>query len=201
MNTKYLLLLLIFCSALFSARAQIAPDANPLPSNLQLPFSVRLPNTSWYLAQNDAPDHYIFKRKPLFDPQGQSITPAIIIYVETKDDVKAEMGQVYTDHPVNDLRDYFEAFWSAKMTPMEKNGIKISKISTIDDKDYPLSYRNISVFVKGGYSLDGFDHILYMAYIMDKQNRGIQVYMDMTTGIQNVCDKEFMDFIRSLKEI
>jgi len=63
------------------------------------------------------------------------------------------------------------------------------------------TYRNVSVFITGEYSADGFDHIIYMAYIMDKQNRGIQIYMDMTKSVQNICNNEFMDFIRSVKEI
>jgi hypothetical protein len=203
MFKKALFLALFVIAATIGAKAQVSPDPNPLPANLQLPFTMKLPNNNWYLAVNGAPDHYVFKRRPIKDSNGHDIIPAIMIYVESKDEVKEDMGQVYKDNPVKDLRDLFEAFWDVKMMPLVKNGVQIKTVLKATDAGFPLTYRTDggSVFITAEYSSAGFDHIIYLTYIIDNHNRGIQVYMDMTKDIDKTYDKEFMDFIRSLKEI
>ena len=58
-----------------------------------------------------------------------------------------------------------------------------------------------AIFVKGAYTDSGLDHVIYMIYIFDQHNRGIQVYMDMTTEIATKYGQEFMTTMRSLKEL
>jgi antitoxin component YwqK of YwqJK toxin-antitoxin module len=147
---------------------------------------MKLPNSDWDLVQKveGAKAAYIFKRAAVQDKDGMKIIPAIMVYAE---DAK-EYNQDVT------------VFSTLKRMQFKGRGIKVDKILGYDSKDYPLSYKN-SLLTMCSYSTDGMDHILYMIHIINKNNKGIQVYMDITKSLPDEYEKEFWVTMRSLKEI
>jgi len=184
MSIKLSLILLIACCLSLSS---VSPHKNAgmqTDPGVPLPFIMKLPNSQWHLAVNEAPGHYIFKREPIKDAEGRDIIPAIMIYVEDASEYKQDVS----------------LFWSRKMQPLTDNGVKVGKVLIQQDKDYPLSFKN-AVFVTGTYTDSGVAHIIYMIYIIDKHNKGIQVYLDMTSELQAQYGQEFWTTVRSLKEV
>ncbi|MBS1503040.1 MAG: hypothetical protein JST32_13315 [Bacteroidetes bacterium] len=85
------------------------------------------------------------------------------------------------------------------MQPLIDNGVTTNRMLIQDDKDYPLTYRN-AIFVDGKYTSRGIEHVIYLIYIIDKHDNGIQVYLDMTKEVAGVYGQEFWDVIHSIKE-
>jgi hypothetical protein len=53
---------------------------------------------------------------------------------------------------------------------------------------------------KCSYTDQNIEHRIYMIFLIDKQNHGIQIYLDMTKSIGKKYEDEFVDVIRSIKE-
>ena len=147
---------------------------------------IKLPNDEWRLAQqpNKSQTGYIFKRTPVTDAQGDSIIPAIMVFVDDAKEYKKDV----TLYSIN------------KRAPIMSKGVKIDSTLIQSDRDYPLTYKN-AFFMKASYTEKGLDHILYMIHIINKDDKGIQIYLDMTKGIADKCEDEFWTTIQSIKEI
>jgi hypothetical protein len=147
---------------------------------------IRLPNTEWELTNK--PDgriiQYIFKRTPIEDKEGREIIPAIMVYVEDA----AKYNQDVT------------LFSIEKRMQFRSKGIKVDKISIHEDKDYPLTYKNGYLTTCSYSDSNGLDHILYMIHIINKDNKGIQIYMDMTKDIVDEYGQEFLTTMKSIRE-
>jgi hypothetical protein len=145
---------------------------------------LQLPNDEWSLADKSDKGlmQYIFKRNEIVDSSGRAIVPAIMLYIE---DVKDQDLVTYS---------------MQKRLGFSKNAIKVEKILTPSNKDFPLPYKNAMVMMTS-YTDMGLDHILYMVYIITKENKGLQLYMDMTKGIAGEYEKEFWTALQSIKEL
>jgi len=145
---------------------------------------LQLPNDEWFLTDHSDKGliHYIFKRNEIVDSLGRSIIPAIMLYI---DDVK--------DYN-NDLITY-----SLNKRIIFKD-VKVQKTFVPSDKYFPLSYKNAIVMITS-YTDKGINHILYIAYIINDDNIGIQIYMDMTKDIADKYEKEFWTTLQSIKEM
>jgi hypothetical protein len=175
----FLIILITLCTP---CHAQSA--SNEQQTDIRLPFTMKLPNNQWSLAVNKGPVNYIFKRQPIKDAEGRDIIPAIMIYVQDASSYKQDVTR----------------FLGQKMQPLTDKGVKAEKVLIQQDKDYPLSYKN-AVFVQGAYTANDVDHVIYMIYIIDKNDKGIQIYLDMTKEVYSIYGHEFWDFIHSIKEI
>jgi antitoxin component YwqK of YwqJK toxin-antitoxin module len=151
---------------------------------------IKLPNSYWRLAEKytGIKTRYVFQREPVIDSLGRAITPSITIYAEDASQYKQDITQ----------------FSIVKQTPIKDQGVEAEKMLTADnDANYPLSIKRSYIF-KCRYT-DGtklrLDHLLYMVYIITMEDKGIQIYMDMTQSIAPGYEQEFISTIRSLKEI
>jgi hypothetical protein len=144
-----------------------------------------MPNYSWKLVdyQKGNLTQYIFKRESINNKSGSDIIPAIMIYIDDAREYK------------QDITTY--SMWKQK--PFMEKGVKVDKILTWNDIDYPLSYTN-SLFYKCHYTADNIEHILYMIHIINKRNKGIQIYMDITKDVDEQYIGEFMAVLKSIKE-
>lgn len=146
---------------------------------------LKLPNSDWNLTDKiDGPlTQYYFKRSPITDKNGIEIIPAIMIFVEDASKYEQDVTQ----------------YSILKRKPFIEKGITIEKTLTQVDEDYPLTYKNAH-FMKCSYSSKGLDHIFYMIHIINKQNKGIQIYLDMTEDIAAEYESEFWTTIKSIKK-
>ena len=148
---------------------------------------IRMPNDEWCLSKHseDKIISYTFLRSPIKDSSGRAISPAILIYI---DDAKIFDKNV-------------TKFSITKRGNFVNVGLKLDKISSPSDKGYPIAYKN-SLFMKTSYTdKNNMEHILYTAYIINNDDKGIQIYMDMTKDISKTCETEFMQAFKSIKEI
>lgn len=152
----------------------------------EAPIYLRLPNSQWYLAnkQAGATTEYIFKRESIEDSLGRVIIPAIIVYFEDASDYNQDV--------------VLYSIWKQK--PFIQHGVKVDKIYTHENNEYKITINNL-VLYKCSYSEKEFDHIFYMIHMITKNNKGVQVYLDMTKEITSEFEKEFVETIESLKEI
>jgi len=149
---------------------------------------LQLPNDDWFLADNSnnkGLTQYIFKRNEIIDPDGRSIVPAIMLYIEDAKDYKQDLV-VYS---------------LQKRLAFSKTKIQINKILTPNDKEFPFSSFKNAMLTIASYSDNGFDHVFYMLHIINKDNKGIQLYMDMTKDIAGEYEKEFWTTLQSIKEL
>jgi hypothetical protein len=147
---------------------------------------MQLPNDEWHLTNksSDGIIQYVFKRNEITDSLGRGITPGILLYIEDAKDYNQDL-----------------VLYSLNKRLSFKNvGLKIQKILTPSDQDYPLSYKN-SLITIATYSDKGFDHIIFMTHIITSENKGIQLYMDMTKELSSEYEKEFWITLKSLKEL
>jgi len=146
---------------------------------------LKLPNSNWNLTDKIDGNiaQYYFKRMPIIDKNGNKIIPAIMVFVENAS--KYEQDVVL--------------YSVCKRKPFVENGIKIEETLIQENENYPLTYKN-ALFMKSSYTSGGLDHILYMMHIITKENKGIQVYMDMTKDIVVDYESEFWTTIKSMRE-
>jgi hypothetical protein len=148
---------------------------------------IRMPNAEWQLT--NGPDgkivQYIFKRSAIKDSDGRQIIAAIIVYVEDATKYKQDVTLYSIE----------------KRMQFQGRGIKVEKVYIHENKDYPLTYKNGYLTTCSYTDSNGLDHILHMIHIINKDNIGIQVYMDMTKSIAAEYEKEFWITMRSLEEI
>ena len=161
---------------------------NPLmvidTNKVELPVQLSFPNKEWRLAINKSPAQFIYKRSPITDSKGNSVIPAVMIYTEDASGYNKDVG----------------LFWGQKMQPLTDKGVKTTEVLTWQNKKYPLSITN-GILVTGTYTANDVAHIIYMVYIIDKHDKGIQIYLDMTTEVQASYGNEFWDVIRSIREL
>lgn len=146
---------------------------------------LKLPNSHWYLAEKDTNGftQYIFKRAPITDTGGNNIVPAIMVYCEDASKYEQDVT----------------LFSIEKRMSFKKLGLKIEKVLIHENEDYPLSYKN-AFFLKCSYTAKGLDHVFYMIHIINKENVGIQIYLDITKSIAEEYEPEFFTTIKSLRE-
>jgi hypothetical protein len=148
---------------------------------------LKLPNDEWFLAKHSDEEliiQYVFKRNEIIDPSGRSIVPAIMLYVENAKEFEQDV-----------------VLYSAqKRLAFLKIDIKVEKILIPSSQEFPISYKN-AILMKTNYSNNGFEHVLYMVYIITKDNKGVQLYMDMTKDIAAEYEKEFLTTLQSIKEL
>lgn len=146
---------------------------------------MKLPNSEWELT-NKAEGQiasYIFKRSSIEDKEGREIIPAIMVYVEDASNYKQDVTQ----------------YSIAKRLQFQGKGIKVDKVLIHEHKEYPLTYKNGYLTICS-YTDNGLDHVLYMIHIINKDNKGIQIYMDMTKSIVDEYEQEFWTTMKSIKE-
>lgn len=146
---------------------------------------IKLPNSDWELTEKtEGPAaEYLFKRSPVKDGEGRQIIAAIMVYVE--DATKYEQDVTL--------------FSIEKRLPFQQKGVKVDKISIHENQDYPISYKNNYLTICS-YTDNGLDHVLYMIHIINKENKGIQIYMDMTKSIYDKYGQEFWTAMKSIRE-
>ncbi len=150
---------------------------------------LQLPNDSWYLADHSDTGliQYIFKRDEIVDSLGREIVPAIMLYIEDAKDYKQDLITYSLQKRL--------AFSKAnKDIKIEKN------ILTPSDKEFPLPYKN-AMIIMANYTDKGVDHVFYMVYIITNDDKGIQLYMDMTKDIAGKYEEEFWTTLKSIKEL
>jgi len=140
----------------------------------------QLPNDEWHLAVNEAPNHYIFKRKSVTDSQQREIIPAIMVYVTD--------AKKYDQNITKFSEDILKRFPDLTIVATTKWG----------DQGFPLPYNN-ALFLSCKYSQNDVEHILYMIHIINSDNMGIQMYLDMTKDITEKYENEFWTTIKSIK--
>lgn len=148
-------------------------------------ISFSLPNDNWFLSNKETADRdwfYSFKRKPILGSKGQDIIPAIVVKFA---DASQYKGNV-------------KAFASDIKKEYLNNGFHIDREFDNLAKDYPINYKN-SYMLKGSHSENGYDHILYMIYIINKKGMGIGIFLDMTKDITPTYESEFWTTMRSIK--
>ena len=147
---------------------------------------LKLPNDEWELDHHSTEGvvQYIFKRNELTNSAGLKIKPAIMLFIE---DAQEYNGDV-TLFSIN------------KRIPFISKGIEINSTQIHSDKEYPLSYKN-SLFMKTSYTSKGLEHVFYMIHIITKNNKGVQLYLDMTKDLEKEYISEFWTTIRSIKEL
>lgn len=147
---------------------------------------LKLPNSEWKLTEKieGTTTQYYFKRNPVIDKNGLEIIPAIMVFVE--DASKYEQDAT------------LYSAWKRK--PFMEQGVKIDEILIHENENYPLPYKN-AYFNKCSYTSEGFDHVFYMIHILNKDDKGIQVYLDMTKDIAEDYESEFWTTIQSIKEL
>jgi hypothetical protein len=147
---------------------------------------LKLPNSKWSLTDKKEGNvtEYYFKRDPITDKNGNKIIPAIMVFVEDATQYKQD-ATLYT-------------IW--KRRPFQEKGVNIDQTLIQENKEYPLTYKN-AYFMKGSYNSNGFDHIIFMIHIINKKNKGIQIYLDMTKDLAEEYEQEFWTTIRSIKEL
>jgi antitoxin component YwqK of YwqJK toxin-antitoxin module len=148
---------------------------------------LQLPNDEWFLADYADNDltHYIFKRNEITAPNGQAIIPAIMLYIEDAKDYEQDLI----------------LYSLQKRLAFSNMNIKIDKILIPTEKEFPFSSFENAMIITASYSNNGVDHILYMTYIINKDNKGIQLYMDMTKDIADKYEEEFWTTLQSIKEL
>ena len=188
---KYLLSFLILL--IFLVNSNLAK--NNFPSQIQtenksdtsltkdLPILIQLPNSEWNTVVKKSPSIYIFKRNAIIDSAGRSIVPAIMVYFEDPTGIDKDVV----------------IFTSKKMQPFLDRGVKVPKILNWENKDYPLIPKN-ALFMRGEYTSNGLNHIIFMIYIIDKHEKAFQIYMDMTTELTAKYESEFWSTIHSINE-
>lgn len=145
---------------------------------------IQLPNDEWSLTNKVTNDltQYIFKRNEIIDSLGRTIIPAIMLYIEDAKEYDQDLVQ-----------------YSIRKRMMFKSvSLKVDSIITPSSNDYPIPYEN-SLITLTSYSDKGFDHILFMIHIITKENKGIQLYMDMTKELAAEYEQEFWTTLKSLK--
>jgi antitoxin component YwqK of YwqJK toxin-antitoxin module len=150
-------------------------------------MTIRLPNDEWELASysDKGITQYIFKRSPVRDSAGRDIMPAIMFYIED--------ATAYDQDVIN--------YSLQKRIPFQKQNLEIEQpVMSPVDKDYPLPFRN-SLLMKAHYNYKELDHIFYMVHVLTPDNKGVQIYMDMTTGIAAEYEKEFIQALSSISEM
>jgi len=149
---------------------------------------LQLPNDEWYLdSQSDTgPINYIFKRNEIIDSSGTAIIPAIMLFIE---DAKEYNHDVVL-------------YSLQKRLPFLNNGIEINnKILIPTDAEFPFSSFKNAMIITASYSRNGLEHIFYMVYIINDDDKGIQIYMDMTKNIAEKYEAEFQTTLHSIKEL
>jgi len=151
-------------------------------------MSLQLPNNEWFLANysDKGFTQYTFKRNEITDLRGRIIIPAIMLYIE--DAVNYEQDVI--------------VYSLQKRLALSKMNIQMTnKILIPDEKEFPFSSFENAIFLTGTYSDNGFDHIIYMLYIINEEDKGIQLYMDMTKDIADKYEKEFWTTLQSIKKL
>jgi hypothetical protein len=145
---------------------------------------IQMSNAEWRLANKEEGTltQYIFKRKSIKDSAGREIVPAIMVFVENA----SKYNQDVTSYSI------------AKRLQFEGKGITVNKILIPENKGYPFSYKN-SLLTMCSYTSNGLNHILYMVHIINKDNEGIQIYMDMTKSLVDKYSVEFWTTMKSIK--
>ncbi|NLL27970.1 MAG: toxin-antitoxin system YwqK family antitoxin [Bacteroidales bacterium] len=147
-------------------------------------MAIQFPSTKWILTNKTSGDMtvYTFKREEITDNKGRQIIPAVMISIEDASDFESLI--VYS---------------IIKQKPFSKKGVKIDKVLTYENEGYPISYNN-SLWYKCHYTEENFDHILYMIHIINNDNIGIQIFMDMTKEIADEYESEFIEILKTIKE-
>jgi hypothetical protein len=147
---------------------------------------IQMPNDNWNLTNKDegSVSSYIFKRNSITDSEGREIIPAIMIYVEDA----SKYDQDVTTYSIT------------KRLQFQGRGITVEKILSYESPEYPISYKN-SYLTICNYSDNGLRHILYMIHIINSDNKGIQIYMDMTQDLVDGYASEFWNAMKSIKEL
>ncbi|GGA88810.1 hypothetical protein [Puia dinghuensis] len=158
------------------------------PVTVNLPNShitLQLPNDKWKpSAETDSTRGiYFFKRKPVTDPHGRAIIPAIMLFVE---DARKFHGDI-VEFSIN------------KRAQFQGRGVKTDTTMFPTNKGFPLTYQD-ALLMRCSYTSNGLDHVLYMIHIIDKHNEAIQFYLDMTKDLGEQYEKEFQTTIRSIRE-
>lgn len=147
-----------------------------------------LPNDEWSLADksNKGITQYIFKRNEINDPNGLAIVPSILLYIEDAKNYNQDLV----------------LYSLQKRLAFAKRNIRIgNKILLSSDKEFPFTSFKNAMLITSSYSDKGIDHILYMIYIITKDDKGIQLYMDMTKNIADKYEREFWTTLQSIKEL
>jgi hypothetical protein len=146
---------------------------------------VKFPNSNWDLANKEEGrlTQYIFKRKAITDNKERQIIPAVIICIEDASAYKQDV-MLYSIE---------------RQKSFINMGVKIDTISIQSNAGYPLSYKNSCIY-KCHYTDNETNHILYMIHIINKENKGIQIYLDMTQELAGEYEHEFIAVIKSIKE-
>ena len=151
-------------------------------------MSIKLPNDNWSLANhtNKILVQYTFKRAEIKDSNGEPIIPAIMIYVEDASSFKQDIV----------------SYSIQKRLQFNKVNLKITnKILIPTNEEFPFSAFPNAMMMTATYSQAGKEHIFYMIYIINNENKGIQIYMDMTKDIAEQYEQEFINVLKSIKEI
>lgn len=150
-------------------------------------MSFRLPNEKWRLVDSGGSDvkRYVFNREELTDSLGRSSAAAIVVAVEDAKNYNGDLILYST---------------SIRVDLSNNIAIDIKEVLSWETKDWPLPYKN-AVFYKASYSENGLEHLLYMIHIINKHNKGIQIYMDMPQSLAAGYEHEFIDFLKSVKEV
>lgn len=140
-------------------------------------------STDWQLATQQGGDfaQYIFKRNPIVNDRGLNIVPAVMIFVE-------------------DARRYNQdivLYTTNKGRPFEGRNLLVDRMLIHSSEDYPLSFKN-SLIKLCSYTDADMDHVLYMIYLITTDNKGVQIYMDMTRDVANPYLDEFWTAMKSI---
>lgn len=146
-------------------------------------LTLTLPNSEWSLKKKveDPATQYFFVRSKIQDDHGQSSTPNIYVVVED--------ASRYVD--VNQ-------FSKEKQKEFNKFNLEIKETLTRKDKDYPLGDMD-AIFIKSTVEL-GTNQVLYMIHLINKEKKGVQIYLYMDENRYEEYGSELWTTIKSIRE-
>lgn len=148
-------------------------------------LSLILPNSEWSLekkVEEGKMTQYFFMRSEIQNHLRQTSKPYILVIV-------------------SDASEYLNInqFSKEMQKEFDKFNLGIKRTLTRKDKDYPLKDIN-AIFIESTIEL-GTNQIFYMIHMINKEKKGIQIYLSMDENLYKEYGSELWTTIKSIREI
>ena len=141
---------------------------------------IDLPNDLWSLSDKQKKNSmavYIFKRKPIGDPDGRQIIPNIAVIVE---DVDKNMDAI-------------------SYSVLKRTNIHFEVVKVYTHEDKLIDFEN-AIAYKGTYVDKGdLEHTIYIVHGINER-KGLQFIFDTTTNVLSQVEGEFLASLKSIRK-
>ena len=179
-NLIFLMLSLIIFLRLSAQETKL--DENTVIKEAGL--SLTLPNSEWSLKKKveEGPmTQYFFMRSEIRDHHLQTSKPYILVVV-------ADASKYLN------INQYSQEM----QKEFDKFNLEIKSTLTRKDKDYPLKDIN-AIFIESTVEL-GTNQVFYMIHMINKEKKGIQIYLSMDKNLYKEHGSELWTTIKSIRE-